>query len=200
MSEDKIDLIDAIRISKDSIPPYDWILEIYNEKQLDDVRIGMVVVDDDKKLIQRVVDALEVVGDIDEKGIYELVFYAVMTNDPNDIQFLERHPELCERCGWCCRTLGIQVVPEDILIMGDASGVKYVGNDEFRIILPCKYQNEDGTCSIYDKRPSSCRTYPLNVKNGKLIIQRTLHCPFIFNFLVQKSMGFIDKALKSRGG
>lgn len=65
----------------------------------------------------------------------------------------------CIKCGHCCKTIpmkkyyfvGIEVLSSDFLTSYDT---------------PCPYFNS-GLCSIYDKRPKTCRDYPCDENVAK---------------------------------
>lgn len=189
-------MAENIRIPRDQIPRYKYILQIYSETALDDARINMVVTAGDIELIKRVVDSITPPKELPPGALEELAFYGVMTSDPNDVDFLKKHPELCERCGWCCRNCNIEIRGDDILRLGSTDGIDYDKGDSFKMRVPCMYL-KDNLCSVYEKRPNSCSTYPIGLKGGRLVVQRTLECKYIFNLLVQKVMGFCEIIIKN---
>ncbi len=89
----------------------------------------------------------------------------------------------CKKCGECCRNLGPVFRNTDIKwicatigtnsrefmnknLEQDPDGVGFILKK-----LPCPFQNEDNTCSIYEVRPLSCSNFP---HTKSLNIQRKL--------------------------
>ena len=83
----------------------------------------------------------------------------------------------CSKCGWCCRTLLVEqfglFLTEDEKTLFDS---KYVapymalGIDKPSNIIAyqlnqavCPYINENNNCTIYNKRPLACQSYPIQV-------------------------------------
>ncbi len=78
----------------------------------------------------------------------------------------------CKKCGECCRNLGPVFRNSDIkqicatigmdnaafmdsCLEQDPDGVGFILKK-----LPCPFQNQDNTCSIYEERPLSCSNFP----------------------------------------
>lgn len=73
----------------------------------------------------------------------------------------------CNKCGNCCRQIrafGLKSESELKFMQIIFPAYKrffITGKDENNeFILCCKYINQDGSCSVYNKRPSLCRNYP----------------------------------------
>ena len=98
---------------------------------------------------------------------------------------------VCQKCGWCCRNVNINVSYSDILRWAKdkrldiLSQISYIDNDDpqkrgFYIAdtvtapkKPCQFLL-DGQCSIYETRPRACAEFPsAHSKDEKLEIQ----CP-----------------------
>ena len=101
------------------------------------------------------------------KSIYnELLSYFV----PQKIKYTIEGE--CRKCGNCCRQIRSYGLKneKDLKIMQFflphyrrffITGADEQGN----IILSCKYLSEQGLCSVYEKRPSLCKNYPLKQLN-----------------------------------
>jgi len=89
----------------------------------------------------------------------------------------------CNKCGKCCQDIRMKGADDEkdfkltqfLIPMYRRFVIK--GKDENgALILGCKLQNLDGTCSVYDKRPRLCRNFP-----GKYLY---------FNGVLQDGCGF----------
>jgi Fe-S-cluster containining protein len=97
-----------------------------------------------------------------------------------------KRPFECQRCGRCCRRLGVPwprfvrdliKMAEFLKINEEAVVIQYYGDfitkdgkpfvriDRKRT-TPCPFLGEDNTCQIYPVRPAECHLYPLNIKLG----------------------------------
>lgn len=103
----------------------------------------------------------------------------------------------CTECGLCCKNMGPIFRNTDIKhicaavgldlkrfleerLMQDPDGVGFMLKE-----LPCPFQNEDNTCSIYDVRTLSCSNFPHTKSTGiqkKLVglALDSLYCPAAF--------------------
>lgn len=170
----------------------------YDRKELDRISKDLDCNEEDMILIERIGDVINT--NIDEDIINEIIFYSVMTSDAEDPKFIIQHPELCDQCGWCCRNIGkIELQKSDISRIGSFRNVSYRSDGKYNLDTPCPYINKDNKCTIYDKRPASCRNFPLGKKNGKIIVQRNINCGFIYNFLLNKVFRFIKPLMDEEG-
>lgn len=84
----------------------------------------------------------------------------------------------CQRCGRCCvgpLVGGIEVMPSEIRTLAERAGVK---PSSFRRLstlwhgqtrempFPCQFHRRLA-CAVYDDRPVSCRSFPLDMTIGK---------------------------------
>ncbi len=103
----------------------------------------------------------------------------------------------CVKCGACCKNLGPVFRNTDIKHICATVGLspkafmdEYLEQDPDGVgfmlkKLPCPFQNEDNTCSVYDVRTLSCSNFP-HTQSGN--IQRklvglaldSLFCPAAF--------------------
>lgn len=81
----------------------------------------------------------------------------------------------CRRCGVCCEGKdavgGIALLREEVEVLAELAGVSkrkfkdthtYIRDGERKMRYPCSfYSVETHSCSIYQRRPSVCRLYPL---------------------------------------
>ena len=85
----------------------------------------------------------------------------------------------CERCAACCRNAGIDLSPDEAVEMLRLKGRAYfdmldINAVRDRLKAPCGLL-EGNQCSVYEKRPMSCRVYPFAwVQRGPLLIYQ---CP-----------------------
>ena len=101
----------------------------------------------------------------------------------------------CKECGNCWRSLEIEMEKKDLTMMAMAKGglgekfhPKYTFVDEQgdRLLKPPCPMLNGNLCSIYDKRPDTCRTFPHLEKTGFLsrligVIGSLSVCPIAFN-------------------
>ena len=177
---------------------YKVIQYIYPEHELEYVLPFLKKQDDDDILINMLTNAIPMVEGFTGEELDEIILYAVMTNDPNDVRFIQDHPELCAQCGWCCTYCNpILIKGEDVERLGSFDGIIPYDERYEQIQTPCLYL-KDGKCSVYEKRPNSCRTFPISVKNMTLIIQRTENCEMVFKFLMGKVIAMCNLVEKKR--
>jgi uncharacterized protein len=78
----------------------------------------------------------------------------------------------CKKCGNCCRNYGPVFRETDLKMICKANGInqrtffdKYLEQDSDGVgyqlkELPCPFQKDDNTCSVYENRTLSCREFP----------------------------------------
>lgn len=96
------------------------------------------------------------------KSIYfEILSYFI----PEKIKY--RVEGKCNKCGNCCREIradGLKNEKELKFMQFIFPHYKRFfiikKDDNNNIVLSCKYLNNNGECSVYDKRPKLCRDYP----------------------------------------
>jgi len=77
----------------------------------------------------------------------------------------------CLKCANCCTTTGPLLTNKDIERLAKYERMRPAAFTEAYLRLdedgdyvfqnmPCRYLNDDNTCSIYDIRPKACREYP----------------------------------------
>lgn len=96
------------------------------------------------------------------KSLYfELLSYFI----PQKISY--RIEGKCNKCGECCRQIrcyGLKNEKDLKLMQFFFPSYKHLYIKEIdengELVLTCKELNKDNTCSIYNKRPLFCRTYP----------------------------------------
>lgn len=92
---------------------------------------------------------------------YEFISYFV----PQKLEY--RIEGKCNKCGKCCkeiRSYGLKNEKELRLMQFFLPWYKrffITGSDkDGNLVLSCKYLQENGLCSVYNKRPFLCRNYP----------------------------------------
>lgn len=73
---------------------------------------------------------------------------------------------LCRACGFCCDGMlfgGVQLTEEEAITTTQRSLPVLQGEDGPRMLLPCPAHL--GTCTIYEERPSVCRSYHCQLVN-----------------------------------
>ena len=84
----------------------------------------------------------------------------------------------CKKCGKCCKDIRMKDAYDEkdfkltqfFFPMYKRFEIK--GKDENGdLILACKLLNEDGTCSVYDKRPKLCRRFPNKILYFQGVLQ-----------------------------
>ncbi len=81
----------------------------------------------------------------------------------------------CEKCSLCCRNAGIDLSPDEAVEMLRLKGKAYFDMLDLnavrdRLRAPCGML-EGNLCSVYEKRPMSCRVYPFAwVRRGLLLL------------------------------
>jgi len=77
----------------------------------------------------------------------------------------------CNKCGKCCQDIRMKNADEKDFKLTQFFIPMYRrfairGKDENGdLIVGCTLQNQDGTCSVYEKRPKFCRDYPKKFLN-----------------------------------
>lgn len=120
----------------------------------------------------------------------------------------------CRQCGRCCRELlqndkgiqrGLTLLPEETKLFSEDQVKPYLGygkrpyEKDFKILayqltLPsCPYLIEN-KCTVYDKRPATCRQFPFSLdpdpKEG-ILLGVDMNCPATVE-LVNNSSGLFD--------
>ncbi len=92
---------------------------------------------------------------------YEILSYFV----PEKIDY--KIEGSCNKCGKCCKEIrcyGLKNEKEFKLMQFFFPHYKrffiHKIDNEGNLVLTCKYLDDDGLCSVYDKRPKLCRNYP----------------------------------------
>lgn len=85
----------------------------------------------------------------------------------------------CERCASCCRNAGIDLSPDEAVEILKLKGRAYFDMIDVSVIrdrlkAPCGLL-EGNLCSVYEKRPVSCRVYPFAWAQGGLLL--LYQCP-----------------------
>lgn len=100
---------------------------------------------------------------------YEFMSYFVPQKNPY-IRIGE-----CNQCGNCCRNIySVDTYTEKEFKLMQFFYPPYrrfyiKGKDEQgNFIFACKYIQDDGKCSVYNKRPNFCKTYPIQKYNRSL--------------------------------
>lgn len=107
----------------------------------------------------------------------------------------------CIECANCCKTIPALVTNSDIKRIVSVLNIsakqflrKYVLEDingEMTLNgVPCRFLNEDNTCSIYEVRPEACRRFPHTdekeyPRRTSLNLANTLVCPAAVQVLQQ---------------
>ncbi len=102
----------------------------------------------------------------------------------------------CLSCGNCCKTISPVFKERDIVRLSDhfrlrpgAFVEKYLFmDDEGDYVLkssPCPFLESDNQCSVYDNRPSACRSYPHTgtlrfSKSMDLFVKNSAVCPAVY--------------------
>ncbi len=69
----------------------------------------------------------------------------------------------CQQCGWCCRCERLSIFSEDVEKLGQLLKPEHIENlDRISVTLhlPCPFLNDKNRCSVYNRRPEVCATYP----------------------------------------
>ena len=182
--------------------PYIIINRLYTEEVLDKVKGNLKISEGLWQTVQMVGKLVDL-GDFSYNERLELIFYAVMTNDEADILFLKSNPQLCDKCGWCCKNCyPIEVTEADIERAGgfrNLEPIKTEVGEMFSLKIPCELLTDHNRCSIYGVRPRSCGSYPLGINEGKNIVQRNPNCGYITNLLLNKVEGWAKRIREIRG-
>lgn len=102
----------------------------------------------------------------------------------------------CTTCGNCCRSLMINVTPEEVNILAEAMQVssamikeKYIEESQqgkfIMNTIPCNFLS-DKKCTVYEHRFRECRDFPHLHKSGFLqrlpgTLMHYGRCPIIYN-------------------
>ena len=92
---------------------------------------------------------------------------------PRIVEILKRFD--CEKCSLCCRNAGIDLSPGEAVEMLKLKGKAYFDMLDLnavrdRLKAPCGML-KGNLCSVYEKRPVSCRVYPFAwVRRGLLVL------------------------------
>jgi Fe-S-cluster containining protein len=171
---------------------------IYPLKELEELAPQLKPSKKDYKLINRIKETLIKVEGFSDEELDEIILVSVLSNDPRDVEYIKNSSDLCEQCGWCCKNCDPIIVGiEDIKRIGSLNNID-VHEDTFKMSVPCIYLDDENKCTIYDKRPNSCRTFPLSIKKLTLIVQRTPECEMIYKFLLRKVMQICIQISKKR--
>ena len=148
-----------------------------------------------------------------QRDAFEVMFYTLQIRDDLSDAEIDALAETaavpiinaidCTQCANCCRNLHVYLVPEDIPnlaaavdIPPDAVETRYVDHERAEAVgewgcfrsRPCTFLAEDKRCSIYLKRPQSCRDYPVFTPDFRWtmddLIEGAAACPIIYNTLV----------------
>jgi Fe-S-cluster containining protein len=185
---------------------YSYLDKLYPRTLLDSFFAGVKVCSDDYRLMDNVYRKLTPhVKHVRDGMVREVIFICVMGNDDADAEFIRNNPQGCQRCGWCCRNCDPIIVRQDeVAKLGSTEHLtpllRQGAEDAYAIKLPCRYQLPDNGCGIYRTRPDSCKDFPLGLRQGRLTVQRTVHCGFIEFFLVNKAAFFINKLCAGMNG
>lgn len=96
---------------------------------------------------------------------------------PKIIDILQRFK--CERCAYCCSNAGIDLSPDEAVEMLRLKGKTYFDMLDTsavrdRLKAPCGLL-DGNLCSVYEKRPMSCKVYPFAwIQRGLLVLYQ---CP-----------------------
>jgi Fe-S-cluster containining protein len=116
--------------------------------------------------------------------IIALAFILALALSPTAVEeirlYRRRGKFKCLMCSNCCRFRVIPITKEDIKRLEDA-GYKdfYVGGDEVRIKRingRCMFLKDD-RCSVHEKRPDVCRSFPFFRLYGVGYAQKLSFCP-----------------------
>jgi len=169
---------------------------LYPKKLLINMYTNLNCCMDDYKLMEWLFEDIKT-NMVSEGVLREVIFICVMGNDSNDPKFIENNPELCVRCGWCCKNCNpIIVRPDEVPKLPDTNNLILLDDNKFTFKIPCKYQLNNNKCGIYINRPDSCKLFPLGVKNGTICVQRDINCMFIYKFLLNKVYFMVNKIYK----
>ena len=177
---------------------YKILGKMYPKSLLDGFFANLKIFPDDYILMDRVYEQLSAnMKTISDDILREATLICVMGNDEGDAEFIKNNPDCCQQCGWCCKNCDpIIVRPDEIPKIGSTKNVKLFvkkgHKNAYAIKLPCNYQLKDNSCGIYNRRPDSCKIFPIGYKNGKSTVQRSIHCGFIEFFLVNKTAYFVN--------
>jgi uncharacterized protein len=133
--------------------------------------------------------------------------------DP-DKRSRELHAEVfqivdCTRCANCCKTLKVRLDEEDVqriaghlgLPVDEFTKTYLVADDEDGPYTvrqqPCLFLGADNRCTIYDVRPTVCRTYPHTDQKGRVfrtmsIANNALVCPAVYWIVEQMKRQALD--------
>jgi hypothetical protein len=120
----------------------------------------------------------EILASIDMDGVGAIVAALLLLYAPMAFSYIYyraiRRGRIwrCRRCGWCCRKLWIPLAADERERFGGRRflNTSRTGCDHLVV------ESGVASCSVYDGRPSACRTYPLHEYNGEHILD--LRCRF----------------------
>lgn len=180
---------------------YKHLSKLYPKNLLDTFFSSLKIYPDDFALMDKIyAKILPTLQKVNTDILREVTLISVMGNDASDATFIEQNPQLCKRCGWCCRNCSpILVTPDEVRKIGSKFHVKLISEPGekkvYSIKLPCHYQLKDNSCGIYKNRPSSCKVFPIGKKHGVWTVQRSIHCEFIEACLTNKATQLVNKLL-----
>lgn len=107
----------------------------------------------------------------------------------------------CLNCANCCKTTPPLISNVDVIKMARFLGLsvkmfvnKYTIQDHNGELMfngvPCRFLNQDNSCSIYEVRPEACRRYPHTdekeyTKRTALNTTNTIICPAAYLILIK---------------
>lgn len=117
----------------------------------------------------------------DKQLLQEMVWYATWSDTEEEKRMLAQGTiNYCTRCGWCCDTLAIHIVEDEVKrLIQFGVPVEYFKKIEDHYCFrdkPCLLRN--GDCEVYPVRPGSCKSYPLTKSDGKVVIAKHPECAF----------------------
>ena len=120
----------------------------------------------------------------------------------------------CTLCGNCCRCLQLKLAAKDIDMLARLENIspgnyktEHCEKDNGDIYLkdtPCRYV-DGNKCSIYENRPTQCKTFPYTDKKGfnsRLFGMISFYeiCPIVFNLMEKLKYDFRFENNKRRYG
>ena len=120
----------------------------------------------------------------------------------------------CRQCGLCCRELlpkdmgirrGLTLLPEEAKLFHETQVKPYLGYGKrpyekdfkihaYQLTLPSCPHLTENKCTIYEKRPATCRQFPFSLDPDKeqgILLGVDMNCPAAVE-LVNNSSGLID--------
>jgi uncharacterized protein len=112
----------------------------------------------------------------------------------------------CLTCAHCCKTAPPLITKSDIRRIASHLNISNKNFERDYVItdfngemsfsfVPCRFLQNDNTCSIYEVRPEACRRYPHTdekeyVVRPKLNVENTIVCPAAAKILNQLKQTF----------